>query len=135
MNEINAVIKAIHTEGNISVVIAQGAGIAFHSMVIDTPETASYLHEGKPVVVVFKESAVSIAKHISGLLSIRNRISCTILSVEKGDVLTTAKLDCKGHVFESLITTYAAEELDLKAGDSVEALIKTTDISLHQSKS
>ena len=135
MNEINAVIKAIHTEGNISVVVAQGAGIAFHSMVIDTPETEDYLQNGKPVVVVFKESAVSIAKNISGLLSIRNRIPCTVSGVQKGDVLTTIQLDCKGHVLNSLITTHAAEELDLQEGDSVEALIKTTDISLQQAAS
>lgn len=135
MNEINAVIKAIHTEGTVSVVVAQGAGIAFHSMVLDTPETAEYLQEGKPVVIAFKESAVSIAKNVSGLLSIRNRIPCTVSGVEKGDVLAMVKLDCKGHVFESLITTSAAEELDLKGGDSVEALIKTTDISLQQAQS
>lgn len=135
MNEVNAVIKAIHTEGNLSVVIAQGAGIAFHSMVIDTPDTADYLQDGKPVIVVFKESAVSIAKNISGLLSIRNRIPCTVSEVKKGDVLATIKLDCKGHVFESLITTYAAEELALQPGDSVEALIKTTDISLQATES
>ncbi len=135
MNEINTVIKAIHTEGNISVVVAQGAGIAFHAMVIDIPDTAGYLQDGKPVVITFKESAVSIAKNISGLLSIRNRIPCTISSVEKGDVLATVKLDCKGHLFASLITTDAVDELDLKAGDSVEALIKTTDISLQQPES
>ena len=135
MNEINAVIKSIQTEGNVSVVVAQGAGIAFHSMVIDTPETANYLQNGKPVIVVFKESAVSIAKNISGALSIRNRIPCTVSGVQKGDVLTTVKLDCKGHVLESLITTDAAKELGLQTGDSVEALIKTTDISLQQAAS
>lgn len=135
MNEVNAVIKAIHTEGNVSVVVAQGAGIVFHSMVIDTPGTADYLQDGKPVMVTFKESAVSIAKNLSGLVSIRNRIPCTVSGIQKGDVLTTIKLGCKGHVLESLITTNAAEELDLQTGDSVEALIKTTDISLQQAAS
>jgi molybdate transport system regulatory protein len=135
MNQLNAVIKAIHTEGSVSVVVAQAAGIAFHTMVIDNAETADYLQDGKPVTLLFKESAVSIAKNVSGMLSIRNRIPCTIAAIKSGDVLTHVTLDCKGHTFDSLITTYAAKELDLKAGDDVEALIKTTDISLLQPES
>ncbi len=135
MNQINAAIKSIITEDNVSLVVAQGAGIEFFSLVIDNTDTADYLQEGKPVEIVFKESAVSIAKNATGLFSIRNRISCTISGIQTGNVLTTVSLDCKGHLFKSVITTNAAKELDLQTGESVEALIKTTDISLLQPES
>ncbi len=130
MNQLNAVIKAIHTEDHITLVVAQAAGIAFHTMVIDEPDTADYLQEGKPVSLVFKENAVSIAKNVSGMLSIRNRIPCTVSNLKMSEVLSKLALDVKGHVFYSIITTHAVKELNIQVGDQVEALIKATDISL-----
>ncbi len=130
MNQLNAVIKAIHTEEHISLVVVQAAGIAFHALLLDNPASAEYLQEGNPVVLVFKESAVSIAKNATGQLSIRNRIPCTVANLQIGNVLSTVLLNCKGHTFSSVVTTNAIKELNLQTGDQVEALIKTTDISL-----
>jgi molybdopterin-binding protein len=135
MNEFNAVIKSIETEDHISLVIAQAAGISFYTLVIDNQETADYLQEGKAVTLVFKENAVSLAKNLSGQLSIRNKLPCTITGMETGNVLSSVSLDCKGHKLVSVITTNAVKALNLQNGDHVEALIKTTDISLLQPES
>lgn len=132
MNQLNAVIKSIATENNISLVVTQAAGIEFWALVIDNPQTASYLQEGKPISLVFKENAVAIGKEVSGMLTVRNRIPCTISRIDMGNVLSSIQLDCRGHVFSAVITTHSVKELNLTVGDSVEALIKTTDISLLQ---
>ena len=132
MNQFNAVIKSIETEEQISLVVAQAAGISFYTLVLDNRDTAGYLQEGKAVVLVFKESAVSIAKNGQGQFSIRNRIACTVSKIQAGSVLATVSLDCKGHIITSVITAPAINELNLQPGDSVELFIKSTDISLMQ---
>ena len=132
MNRLHAVITSIETENEISLVVAQEAGLSFYSLVLGNASTAGYLQEGKPVILVCKESAVSVAKGVNGLLSIRNRISCTVSNIETGHVLSAVSLACKGNVLTSVITTNAVKELNLQVGDKVEALIKTTDISLMQ---
>ena len=132
MNQFNAVIKSIETEEQISLVVAQAAGISFYTLVIDNKNTAGYLQEGKAVTLVFKETAVSVAKNAQGQFSIRNRIACTVSRIQTGTVLSTVSLDCKGHIITSIITAQAANELNLQPGDGVEIFIKSTDISLMQ---
>ena len=130
MNELTGIIKSITTEEHISLVVVEAAGIEWHTLVIDNPDTADYLQQGKGVKLVCKESAVSIAKKVTGLFSIRNRIPCLISEIKSGNVLSTVLLDCKVYKLASVITTNAVKELALQTGDEVEALIKTTDISL-----
>jgi molybdate transport system regulatory protein len=132
MNQLHAVIKSIETEDHISLVTVEVAGISFSTLVIDTPATATYLREGNEVVMVFKETAMSIAKNLSGGLSIRNRFPATVAAIKKGKVLTSVSLDCKGYPLTAVITTASANMLALKPGDLVEGLVKTNDISLMQ---
>ena len=130
MNQLSAVIKSIETEENISLVTVEAAGIYFSTLVIDTPATATYLHIGNEVIMVFKETAMSIAKNITGSLSIRNRFPAIVTSVKHDKLLTAIALDCKGLKLTAIITSRSAKELDLKNNDIVEGLVKTNDISL-----
>ena len=130
MNQLNAVIKSIETEESISLVVVEAMGISFSVLVIDTPASAAYLEEGNDVIMVFKATAMSVAKNLSGGLSIRNRFPATIVAIEGGKVLSSVLLDCKGVMLEAVITTHAAEGLALQVGDAVEGLVKTHDISL-----
>jgi molybdate transport system regulatory protein len=132
MNQFNATIKSVETEENISIVVAAAAGINWHAMVIDNAETNEQLQEEKSVALVFKENTVSIAKNVTGLLSIRNRIPCTIVNIRQGNILSEVSLESNGNAITAIITTHAVKELNLQQGDTVEALIKTTDISLMQ---
>src|SRR3954454_17632229 len=118
MNQLNAVIKSIETEENISMVTVEAMGISFSILVIDTPATAAYLEEGNEVIMVFKATAMSVAKNLSGGLSIRNRFPATIAAIENGKVLSSVLLDCKGVMLEAVITTRAAEGLGLQIGDA-----------------
>src|SRR4051794_2485278 len=132
MNQLNAVIKSIETEENISIITVEAIGISFSVLVIDTPATAAYLEEGNEVIMVFKATAMSVAKNLSGGLSIRNRFPATIAAIQSGKVLSSVLLDCKGNMLEAVITTRSAKALTLQVGDTVEGLVKTNDISLMQ---
>ncbi len=132
MNQLNAVIKSVDTEDHISLIVAQAAGIDWYALMIDDTDAHDYIQPGKAVTLLFKENAVSLAKDTNGLISIRNRIPCSVSNLQTGNVLSVVSLDCKGHTFTSVITTHAVKELNLQTGDYVEAMIKTTDISLQQ---
>jgi molybdopterin-binding protein len=62
-------------------------------------------------------------------LSARNRIKGVVKGIEKGEVASTIKIEIKGPaVITSMITREAAEELKLKVGDTVEAVIKASEV-------
>ena len=62
-------------------------------------------------------------------LSARNRLKGVVKGIEKGEVASTVKIEVKGPaVITSMITKEAAEELKLKVGDKVEAVIKASEV-------
>ncbi len=62
-------------------------------------------------------------------ISARNRMAGAIKAIEKGEVASTVKIEIsKPAVITAMITKEAAEELGLKEGDKVEAVIKATEI-------
>lgn len=132
MNEFIGIIRLITSEEHISLVTVESAGTLWNTLVIDNTDTANYLREGNMVKLVCKESAVSIAKNATGLFSIRNRVACVISEIQTGTVLSSVLLAGTGLLLRSIITTNAVRELNLQIGDKVDALIKTTDISLLQ---
>ena len=85
---------------------------------------------GNRVLAVFKETEVSIAKGLSGGLSLSNRLPCAVKGMEKGPLLCRVDLDHKGSGLGSVITTRAGERLGLQPGDSVQALVKANEVQL-----
>ena len=62
-------------------------------------------------------------------ISARNKIEGVITKIEKGTVASTVKIEIsKSANLTSMITKEAVEELNLKEGDKVEAVIKATEI-------
>ncbi|MGD9778975.1 TOBE domain-containing protein [Methanomethylovorans sp.] len=61
-------------------------------------------------------------------LSARNRIPAKVIEVEKGDLASRVKVSIEAAVLSSLITTEAVEKLDIKEGDEVFAVIKSTEV-------
>lgn len=130
MNRLRGLITEIETDGSISLVTIRAEETLFSSTVIDTSESASYLEVGKDIIMMFKETEMSIGKNLSGGLSLRNRFKATITAIDRGKVLTKIAIDFRGHRLCSVITTRSAQNLDLTIGDPVEGLVKTTEISL-----
>jgi len=65
---------------------------------------------------------------ISTKLSARNRLSGVVESVQLGEVGANVKIAVKPAMITAFITREAAEALELKKGDRVEAVIKATEV-------
>lgn len=130
MNQLRGRITAIETNGYLALVdVAVGAD-SFAAILMETPASAPYLAVGREVRVLFKETEVSLAKNLSGLLSLRNRLQGKVFDIRGGAILSEVMLDYQGQCITSIITSRAVERLGLRAGDEVEALIKANEVSL-----
>jgi molybdate transport system regulatory protein len=130
MNTLPGNIRAVASEGGISLVDVAVGDELLTAMLVETPQSAPYLQLGTPVSVLFKETEVSLAKELNGRLSLRNRLAAKVVGVRPGALLAEVELDCRGHRVVSIITRRSAERLELAAGDAVEALIKANEVML-----
>jgi len=68
-------------------------------------------------------------------ISARNRLKGVVKGVEKGDVIAKVKLEVKAPaLITALISREAVEDLNIKVGDSVEAVIKATEVMIAKEK-
>lgn len=65
-------------------------------------------------------------------LSARNRLRGTITQIEFGGVVAHVVLQVGPDTIESVITKRSAEEMKLKVGDTVTAIIKSTEVMLEK---
>jgi molybdopterin-binding protein len=65
-------------------------------------------------------------------LSARNQLVGTIETVTLGDIMAHVVIDVGGQQVESVITRASAEALKLKKGDSVRAIIKSTEVMVQK---
>ena len=63
-------------------------------------------------------------------ISGRNQLKATVKEVIKGDVMAKVVLDYKGERLVSVVTVDSIDELNIKPGDSIIALIKSTSVML-----
>ena len=62
-------------------------------------------------------------------ISARNQIEGVVKKIEKGEVASVVKIEiAEPAILTSMLTKEAVEDLDLKEGDKVEAVIKATEI-------
>ncbi len=68
-------------------------------------------------------------------ISARNRLKGIVKSVEKGDIVAKVKVEVTAPAaITALISSEAVEDLDIKKGDKVEAVIKATEIMIAKEK-
>ena len=130
MNRLNGKIIAVQSSGHLSLVDVDVDGDNFTSIVVETPQSAPYLASGNAILILFKETEVSLAKNLRGLISLRNRMPSVIRSIDHGALLSAITLDYKGKQIVSVITTRSVERLALKPGDEVEGLVKANELTL-----
>lgn len=61
-------------------------------------------------------------------ISGRNKLQATVKEVVKGAVMAKVVMDYKGDELVAAITVDSVEEMDLKPGDTVTALVKATEM-------
>jgi molybdopterin-binding protein len=65
-------------------------------------------------------------------LSARNKIEGKIVELELDGVMAHVTVQVGKNMIESVITRRSAEEMKLKVGDRVEAVIKSTEVMLQK---
>lgn len=130
MNKLPGTISKIQQSGAILLVDVDVEGVLFSAMLIESATQPEWLQTGNSIELIFKETEVSLAKNLSGLISTRNRMKCEITQIELGELLSKIDLKFQRFQISSAITTRSVNLLNLKIGDQVEALVKANEISL-----
>lgn len=130
MNRLKGIIIAIESNSHMALVDVAVGDEVFSATLLETPATASYLQVGQAVTLLFKETEVSLARNLTGLISLRNRFPVAITDIERGTILSAIRLGFQGNPLTSVVTTRAVDRLQLAVGDVVEALVKANEIAL-----
>ena len=73
---------------------------------------------------LYKEHPVGSA--ISG----RNKLKGKVIEVQLGDIMALVSVQVGDNIVDSVITRKSAEQLNLKPGDDVQALVKATEVMI-----
>jgi len=65
-------------------------------------------------------------------LSARNRLEGKVVEIQFGGVMAHVVVRVCKHLVESVITRRSAQEMKLKVGDKVSAVIKATEVMLEK---
>jgi molybdopterin-binding protein len=65
-------------------------------------------------------------------LSARNHLVGKVTELQLGDIMAHVVVEVGSNVVESVITRRSAEEMHLKVGDTVAAVIKSTEVMLQK---
>jgi molybdate transport system regulatory protein len=130
MNRISGKISMIQHSGAIILVDIDVEGHGFSAMLIESATQPEWLYTGNSVDIVFKETEVALAKGLSGIISMRNRMKCVVNEIDRGELLSKIGLQFQKNQLSSAITTRSVDALNLQIGDEVEALVKANEISL-----
>ncbi|MFT3738725.1 MAG: TOBE domain-containing protein [Breznakibacter sp.] len=134
MNKLVGKLAALQVAGGIVLADIDACGQRFSALMIESGELPHWMVVGASVALLFKETEVSLAKKLSGQLSIRNRMDCNVERIVRGQLLTTVYLRYQGAVIASAITTRAADALQITLGEDVTALVKSSEMTLGEEK-
>jgi molybdate transport system regulatory protein len=131
-NQLDGVVVAV-TRGEVMATVRTRLAGGYEIVAAITLDAVDDLGiaEGQAVTVLIKSTEVAVATGPIPATSIRNQISGNVTGVDRGAVMTTVKvLIAGGQQITAAITRDAADELTLAEGDTVTALIKSTEVSI-----
>jgi molybdate transport system regulatory protein len=67
-------------------------------------------------------------------ISARNKIPAKVVSVEKEGLVAKIRLEIDPSTLTSIITSEAVERLDIKEGDDVFAIVKSTEVLIGKNR-
>jgi molybdate transport system regulatory protein len=130
MNKLPSIITNIQQSGAILLVDAEVDGQCFSALLIESVNRPEWLQSGIAVDLVFKETEVTLAKELQGKISMRNRMKCVVLKIDKGELLSMITLQYRQYTVVSAITTRSVNSLKIEIGNEVDALVKSNEVSL-----
>lgn len=131
MNVFSGHISSIQVNESLSIVSVRiNEHVELKTILVETPETASYLKIENTVELLFKETEVIIAKEDQISISVQNKIKATIKKLERGVLLSKLLLKTDIGDVIAIITAEALNELMLVENQEVIAMVKVNEIML-----
>lgn len=127
INKLVAKITRIQSLDALHIVSFDFFGETLTMMSLDLSEE---IIVGTQVLLSVKSTSVALAKNVEGELSYSNQLQSKILSIDKGELLSSIVLGIGDARIESIITLASQERMKLKVGDEVTSLIKANEISI-----
>ena len=127
MNRLEATVTAIECVDDITVIAFDAASMPMRMMALGL---TAPLEVGSKVLLGVKASNISLAKGLKGMLSTSNQLDATIEAIKNGTLLCSVKLSIGPFLLESIITRASSERMQLQQGDTVTALIKSSELSI-----
>ena len=128
-NQLNVEISEVRT-GAVNSLIAgklPGGEVLKATVTVDS-EKGLDLKVGKQAIFLFKASSVIVSKDDSIKLSATNQIKGVVSEIKDGAVNAEVIIDANGRKISAIITRESVQNLALKVGDKVTAIIKATQI-------
>lgn len=126
MNRLIGKISGLKRNGELILVEVSHEGDLFYSIIINNKD--KFIEENGRVELLFKETEVSLARNLSGDLSILNKFQATISDIQVGEILTKIELNYKGTSINSIIANSAKTNYAL--GETVTFLINANELML-----
>lgn len=131
MNRFEGHISKIRTHGPLSMVsVALPGTLELRAIVIESPDTATYLREGNRIAVLFKETEVILCTGDSAGTSILNRIPAEVRDIEQSALLSRVALHSPAGTLDAIVPSESLPALGLRNGMQIMALVKTNEVML-----
>lgn len=130
MNKLSGIITDIEVCENLSLVKVKTGGVTLSSILIETPSSVDYLVKEEEINVLFKETEVIIALNGDSQISLQNQLPCRIKDIKQGKLLSRIILEFNSEEIRSIITSNAVNNLGIKEGMDIVAMIKTNEMML-----
>ncbi|WP_122893100.1 TOBE domain-containing protein [Arcobacter peruensis] len=128
MNKLEVTVSKIDTLENLNIVQFDFSGINLSMMSLGL----SNINVGNKVVLSVNASHIAIAKDFEGEISLSNKLPCIIERLDKGELLSSLRLNIEDTIITSIITTNSVNRMNLKEKDKVLALIKASELSIQK---
>lgn len=133
MNRLSGHISAVRSAGQLSIATVHiGPAMEVSAVVIETPETATYLEVNYPIDILFKETEVILSVHEKNNTSIGNQVQGELINIETGELLSRVVLRTRAGEIVSIIDTDSLHRMKMEIGQSIFILIKLNEIMLAQ---
>jgi molybdate transport system regulatory protein len=131
-NQISGIVELIeHGKVNAEVFIKLKSGYTLVSVITNTAVKNLDLKPKDEVVAIFKSSNVLLTTDITLNISARNKFQGVVDNVFQGEINSEVIMDIgNGDKIASIITTNSVNNLGLKTGTNLSAIIKASDIMI-----
>ena len=131
-NQISVIVELIeHGKVNAEVFIKLKSGYTLVSVITNTAVKNLDLKPKDEVVAIFKSSNVLLTTDITLNISARNKFQGVVDNVFQGEINSEVIMDIgNGDKIASIITTNSVNNLGLKTGTNLSAIIKASDIMI-----